>query len=169
MNDVLVDYEPQSQQKPKLFWVVFILYAICVVVVYITDIMQIQQSGIQAVLSGPTFTLLLYTLDFFELFLLFGFYKRFKVAWCIIVILQGAFGTIFLKAFYFEIFVYRSPVWDALDNNLISLYFCLNSIVLVILLLQKRLTRYFNISNYLKIFAVLAVLTLMVLIVIKGI
>jgi hypothetical protein len=164
MHNELTGQDPETQITPKIFWAAIIVYTLHLTVIIINDMTDILNIGVQEILSGSRIALVFYGIDILEIFLLIGFLNKWKIAWFLIMILQGISGTILAKSLYLDLAVPQSAVLEIFKKSPLSFYYCMGSILLIVLLFQFRLMRFLAISKYLKIFTILALVVLIILI-----
>ena len=151
MSDVLTDYETQVVKKPKLFWIVFSLYLGQVVIANLTNTRIFFAIGFAEAIQNYKAGLILGLLDLFQLYLVYLLFRKSKIAWCLIILVQGMYASIFIKKYYVLLSAPGIPHLDIILNNPISLFFCVNSILIVLLLSLPGLSTYFNISTKLRV------------------
>jgi len=158
MADILTDYEIQSIRRPKLFWLVFILYSATVSLTVILDIQVFLKVGLMEEILKKRSLFILFIIDMLQPFILFGFLRKSKISWCLIPLIQGMFCTIFLKKYYILLSIPNIPHLQIISENPESLFFCINSILIVALILQPTIINYFTISQ--KVSRIIIFLTL---------
>lgn len=151
MTDLLTDYEDKPVKIPILFWVVCILYLAQVVLANITNFLLMQELGFTTqLLKYPSF-LILSLVDVFQVFLLYYFFRKKRIAICFIPLIQGMYAAMFGKRYYVIITTPGIPHIDIILSAPLSVFFCINAILLVSLTLQERLMNYFIIPAKLRL------------------
>lgn len=147
MTDLLTDYYSAPQKKPKLFWLVFCLYTVQVTAANIIDAWFFWQTGLAKAFAIYKGTMVLWFVDIFQILLAYLFFRKSKFAWCFIPLIQGIFASRFLKTYYTIFKVSGIQHWDLILNDPITIFFCLNCILLITLCFTPKLITYFNIDS----------------------
>ena len=155
--NILTDYEVKEKIKPRSFWVIIILYSLSLIITYIYDFAAFKALGFQNVLFGSKTLLFLLVLDISQVLILISFFNKLKFAWSLLIVMQSLFFALYLKLLY-QSAISQDFTLTTYGSSL-SIYYTLNSGILISLTIQKVITKHFQIANFLKITTLVLSLT----------
>ena len=162
MIDILNTYESPLGKRPRIFWIVFILYFIIIFIAYLTDIILIAKVGIQEAIADSPFGFILSLIDLAQPIILYGFYRRSKISWSLIPLVQGMYSAIFLKQCYLILASYGFLDLELNIANIISVFFCIGCTSVTLLCFHPRLINYFIITKKLRLIIIICMLIIII-------
>jgi len=148
MVEILAEYETYPNKKPRIYWAVFIIYSTIIATALVDDLMVIWRFGWSNISEFSTYAI---PLDPFQLLILYGFFRRSKIAWSLLPLIQGFHAARFI-AYYYTILnnPLISPSKMVLANPIIF-FFCIACTLVTILCFHPKITAYFELSKKLRL------------------